>query len=117
MKSRDAAVEDWVAPECDVSVRPGRFRHASESPKSGRQVLDIYFKSLGRNSHLLLNIPPHSLIALFSANSIRGGTQGDQFSPTVESTVWKWVAKLTGSFRRNVNILPPYCPGPNKTNL
>ncbi|PON66488.1 Glycoside hydrolase [Parasponia andersonii] len=51
---------DWTPAECDVSIRPGWFWHASEVPKSGLTLLDIYYKSVGRNCLLLLNVPPNS---------------------------------------------------------
>lgn len=51
---------DWIPAECDVSIRPGWFWHPSEVPKSARTLLDIYYKSAGRNCLLLLNVPPNS---------------------------------------------------------
>ncbi|KAM7280568.1 hypothetical protein ACFE04_007702 [Oxalis oulophora] len=56
----DPQGHDWVPAECDVSIRPGWFWHASESPKSALKLLDIYYKSVGRNCLLLLNVPPNS---------------------------------------------------------
>lgn len=50
----------WHPAECDVSIRPGWFYHPAEDSKVKplATLVDIYFKSVGRNSVLLLNIPP-----------------------------------------------------------
>jgi alpha-L-fucosidase len=50
----------WYPAETDVSIRPGWFYHPEENGKvkTGEQLLNIYFTSVGRNSVLLLNIPP-----------------------------------------------------------
>ena len=50
----------WYPSETDVSIRPGWFFHAEENKKvkSPEKLADIYFHSVGRNSVLLLNIPP-----------------------------------------------------------
>lgn len=52
---------DWVVGESDVSIRPGWFYHASQDNdvKSLEKMMDIYYKSVGRNSVLLLNVPPN----------------------------------------------------------
>ncbi len=50
----------WIPAESDVSIRPGWFYHAEEDDKvkSGEALFDLYLKSVGRGSALLLNVPP-----------------------------------------------------------
>jgi alpha-L-fucosidase len=50
----------WIPAECDVSIRPGWFYHAGEDNKvkTPRELVDLYYKSIGRGASLLLNIPP-----------------------------------------------------------
>jgi len=50
----------WLPAECDVSIRPGWFYHAKEDSrvKTPGQLMDIYFKSVGRGACLNLNLPP-----------------------------------------------------------
>jgi len=49
----------WIPTESDVSIRPGWYYHPSQDDqvKTTEHLVDIYYKSVGRNSALLLNIP------------------------------------------------------------
>jgi alpha-L-fucosidase len=50
----------WMPPECDVSIRPGWFWHAEEDGrvKTAAELMDLYYKSVGRGGSMLLNVPP-----------------------------------------------------------
>ena len=50
----------WRPGETDVSIRPGWFYHPAEDDrvKSSDELVELYFTSVGRNSKLLLNVPP-----------------------------------------------------------
>ena len=51
----------WRPAETDVSIRPGWFWHAAQNQevRSAEKLLGLYFSSVGRNSKLLLNVPPN----------------------------------------------------------
>jgi alpha-L-fucosidase len=56
----DANGTVWRPAEADVSIRPGWFYHPAEDArvKTGEQLVNLYLRSVGRNSKLLLNVPP-----------------------------------------------------------
>jgi alpha-L-fucosidase len=63
----------WAAAETDVSIRPGWFWRASETAqvKSVQELLRIYYESVGRNSLLLLNVPPDTRGRIDAVDSLR----------------------------------------------
>ena len=65
--------EAWIPSETDVSIRPGWFWKESENAqvKSVKELLGIYYKSVGRNSLLLLNVPPDTRGHIHETDSIR----------------------------------------------
>lgn len=60
LQDGDAEGTVWRPGETDVSIRPGWFYHPAEDArvKSVDQLVELYFTSVGRNSKLLLNVPP-----------------------------------------------------------
>jgi alpha-L-fucosidase len=63
----------WIPAETDVSIRPGWFWRESENErvKSVNDLLGIYYTSVGRNSLLLLNVPPDTTGCLHPVDSAR----------------------------------------------
>ena len=57
----DPTGKKWIPAETDVSIRPGWFYHPAEDTKvrSAQNLVDLYYQSVGRNSLLLLNVPPN----------------------------------------------------------
>lgn len=58
LNTGEEGTSHWIPGECDVSIRPGWFWHPDQEPKSLDRLMEIYYKSIGRNCVLLLNVPP-----------------------------------------------------------
>ncbi|MBP5513245.1 MAG: alpha-L-fucosidase [Bacteroidaceae bacterium] len=70
-------VEDgnvWCPGETNTSIRPGWFYHDSDNAhvKSLSKLMDTYYKSVGRNSNLLLNFPIAPNGRIHPIDSLRG---------------------------------------------
>ena len=50
----------WRPAESDTSIRPGWFYHPAEDGRvrTAEELMELYATSVGRNSKLLLNVPP-----------------------------------------------------------
>ena len=64
----------WCPGETNTSIRPGWFYHETENAhvKSLSKLMDTYYKSVGRNSTLLLNFPIASNGRIHPTDSLRG---------------------------------------------
>ena len=73
LNSGDMGGECWHPAETDVSIRPGWFWRESENDKvkSVKQLVGIYYTSVGRNSLLLLNVPPDTTGRINPVDSVR----------------------------------------------
>jgi alpha-L-fucosidase len=66
--------DSWVPGETNTSIRPGWFFHETENEhvKSLSKLMDTYYKSVGRNSTLLLNFPIAPNGRIHPNDSLRG---------------------------------------------
>ncbi|MBN1273037.1 MAG: alpha-L-fucosidase [Candidatus Aminicenantes bacterium] len=71
LNTGDPDGKQWLVPLCDTSIRPDWFYHPSQDDqvKSLHELLEITYNSVGRNSVLLLNIPPDKR-GLFHENDV-----------------------------------------------
>ncbi|MCK5820662.1 MAG: alpha-L-fucosidase [Bacteroidales bacterium] len=110
-KIRKAKALVWYPSEVDVSIRPGWFYHTSQDDqvKTPEKLFDIWFSSIGRNSLLLLNIPPdtrgliheNDVKALKDLASLRETVFGNNLA---EGASVKATSKAIGKSSANVLI-------------
>lgn len=100
LNSGTCGASHWVPAETDVSIRPGWFWKASETSrvKSVRDLMKIYYESVGRNSLLLLNVPPDTRGMIDPVDSLRLM----EFKAAIDSVFRRNLAsgaKVTGTSR------------------
>jgi alpha-L-fucosidase len=92
----DPAGSAWRPAEADTSIRPGWFYHPAEDDRvrTGDQLFDLYLSSVGRNSKLLLNVPPTrdgvlhdtDIARLKDFQRLRSSLLGDDLAATARVT-------------------------------
>ena len=63
LSSGDENGDSWCAAECDFSIQQigdhnGWFYGANDSRKSAKDLMKLYYESVGRNGVFLMNVPP-----------------------------------------------------------
>ena len=99
----------WYPSEVDVSIRPGWFYHAEqdEQVRSLANLVNIYYRSVGCNSVLLLNIPPDRRGLIHEVDVQRIKELSDYIGKTfatnyVENGAQMWKAEVGQSKEYNV---------------
>lgn len=82
---------NWYPSEVDVSIRPGWFYHTwqNNQVRSVANLVDIYFSSVGRNSVLLLNIPPDRRGLIHDIDAERIAAFGDYITANFKTNLAK----------------------------
>lgn len=90
--SREQLAQDpeylaWYPAEADTSIRPGWFYHADEDDQvmSVGELIDIFYKSVGRNANLLLNVPPDQRGLLHETDVKRLAEFGERLRKTFDT--------------------------------
>ena len=99
----------WYPSEVDVSIRPGWFYHAEqdEQVRSLANLVNIYYRSVGCNSVLLLNIPPDKRGLIHEVDVQRIKELSDYINKTfatnyVENGTQMWKAEVGQTKEYNV---------------
>ncbi len=96
----------WRPAEVDVSIRPGWFYHPEEDDKvrSLENLTDIYFRAVGGNAALLLNIPPDKKGLIPEQDVLRLKELGEVIKNYQKENVAEKAA-LTSSFKGDTKEL------------
>ncbi len=80
----------WRPAEADVSIRPGWFYHPAEDArvKTVDELVQLYIRSVGRNSKLLLNVPPTRDGVLHDIDVARVAAFGARLNLLFDSTAY-----------------------------
>jgi alpha-L-fucosidase len=109
LNSGDPNGNQWIVGQCDVSIRPGWFYHANQDSlvKTPKQLVEIYYKSIGRNALLLLNLPPDKR-GIIHENDVKSLTE---FKALIDTSLATDLAKgLSASSNNHRSKHPKFAP-------
>lgn len=116
--------ERFIPAETNMSIRPGWFYHPDQSPKTVEALTDYWFRSAGRNTSILLNIPPDRrgklpeedsriikewnrvMEGIFARNLVREGTLTVSSAPDED----RGPENLADSREDRIYLAGEYCP-------
>lgn len=95
--------DSWVPGETNTSIRPGWFYHTTEDEnvKSLSKLMDTYYKSVGRNSTLLLNFPIMPNGRIHPTDSLRGAAFARMVDEVFRDDLAKGARATASSVRGN----------------
>ena len=101
--------DTWVPSETNTSIRPGWFYHDTEDEhvKSLSKLMDTYYKSVGRNSTLLLNFPIAPNGRIHPNDSLRGIAFANMVKKVFENNLIKGSHVKASNFRNNDPLYHP----------
>jgi alpha-L-fucosidase len=105
LNTGDPNGNQWIVGQCDVSIRPGWFYHANQDSlvKTPQQLADIYYKSVGRNALLLLNLPPDKR-GIIHENDVKSLTE---FKAIIDASLTTDLAKGQTTSANNYRLKHP----------
>lgn len=98
----------WVPAEVDVSIRPGWYYHEYEDHKVRTlpDLLDIYYRSIGRNASFLLNIPIDRRGKVHPADSVQLMALADQLRKDFAENLVEYASVTTDAFSADGRFHP-----------
>ena len=112
----DEGADSWCPAECDFSIqqigdRNGWFYGKNDSRKTAKQLMDLYYKSVGRNGVFLMNVPPSDQGVIASEEK----TVIEQFT-TMRQTIFG-TNLAAGATATATNVRGEYLKGYGPQNL
>ncbi len=89
----------WTPIECDMAFRAGWYWHPRENPKSVNEMVDVYFRTVGRGCVLLLGLAPDRR-GLMEAEDVRRLADWKRRLNRIFETNWAAYAPATASSAR-----------------